>query len=141
MGAAWERLGGLSGDVPRSVLDNGRIEPKPSHAFPGPQGAFKLLPEEYWRTLAAGFDQAPAPVFLHESFEARLEKWVQPIRDASRKVAVVGEVRDAVTTLVDSRITADPQAFSVTPTVTSTEETNHGTAVVGRCVVLRPAGS
>ena len=46
----------------------------------------------------------------------------------------------AVMQLVESRLAADPRAFSVSATVTTTEPTSQGMAVVGRCVLLSPAG-
>jgi hypothetical protein len=80
----------------------------------------------------------PVPTFLHESYEAILEKWVNSLPDAAAEVAIVARVRDAVIQLVETRLWADPEALSVSPTVTTTEPTRQGMAVVGRCVVLRP---
>jgi hypothetical protein len=95
---------GWEGEVEQSVMDAGEIEPNAASNFPGPAGAFRLLPEEHWRTLAAGHGQSPAPVFLHESYDAALEKWVNPLPDAAEKAAVVAKVRDAVVELVESRL-------------------------------------
>jgi hypothetical protein len=47
-------------------------------------------------------------------------------------------VRGAVMQLVEARLAADPRAFSASPTVTTTEPSRQGMAVVGRSVVLRP---
>jgi hypothetical protein len=102
---------GWEGEVDQSVMDAGEIEPNAASHFPGPTGAFRLLSEEHWRTMAAGHGQSPAPVFLHESWAADLEKWVNPLPSAAQEAAVVGKVRDAVMELVDSRLATNPEAF------------------------------
>jgi hypothetical protein len=132
---------GWEGEAEPSVMDAGELEPNVASNFPGPAGKFRLLPEEHWRTLAAGHGQSPAPVFLHEHYKADMEKWVNSLPDAAQEFTIIARVRDAVSRMVDTRITSNPQAFSACPTVTSTEPTHDGVAVVGRCVVLRPAGS
>jgi hypothetical protein len=121
-------------DVDPSFLDEGRIEPDPG-SFPGPPGIFHRLPDEHCWTLEP---QDPAPTFLHESYQVHLERWMNSVPDAAEEVAIVAKVRDAVIQLVDSRLAAEPDAFSAGPTVTSTEPTSQGIAVVGRCVILRP---
>jgi len=128
-------LKGVEAEAADSVLDRGAIEPE-GGAFPGPAGRYGLLDEEIWRTIEP---QDPVPAFLHESFEALLEKWMNSLPDAAAEVTIVARVRDAVMQLVESRLADDPQAISVSPTVTTTEPTTQGMAVVGRCVVLRPA--
>lgn len=112
------------------------IDRVPDDGAPRPAGRYRLLPEEIWRTVAP--DQ-PAPVFLHEGYEAMLERWVNSLPDAAVEVAIVARVRDAVMQLVETRLAADPGAFSASPTITTTEPTPQGMAVVGRSVVLRPA--
>jgi hypothetical protein len=119
-------------DVDQEVLDAGEFEPE---NIPAPAGTFRLMPEEFWRTI--GMDD-PMPIFLHESYEANIEKWIKPLSAGDSEVAVVGEVRDAVIELVNQRLSADPRATSISSTVTSTEMTPQGRAVVGRCIVLRP---
>ncbi|WP_448624919.1 hypothetical protein [Geodermatophilus sp. URMC 64] len=126
----------IEAEADRSLLDRRAIEPRAAAGFPGPTGSYGLLPEECWRTMEP---QDPAPVFLHESYEAVLEKWVNSLPDAAAEVSIVARVRDAVMQLVETRLAADPAAISVSPTVTTTEPTPQGMAVVGRCVVLRPA--
>lgn len=125
-------------EVDRSLLETGRIEPQPD-SFPGPAGSYLLLPEEQWRTLAVQQGESPAPTFVHESYSARLEKWVQSVPDAVDEIAIIARVRDAVTELAETRVAADPAAFSVGPTVTSTEPTPQGIAIVGRCLILQPS--
>jgi len=127
---------GLEAEVDDDLLDRGSIEPGGAGDFPGPSGSFVLLPEEVWRTIEP---DDPAPIFLHESYQALLERWVNSLPDAAVEVAIVARVRDAVMQLVETRLTADPEAFSASPTVTTTEPTQRGMAVIGRSVVLRPA--
>src|SRR5829696_8932088 len=124
-------------EAEQSVLDRGAIEPSSAGGFPGPPGMYRLLPDELWRTMEP---DDPLPAFLHESYEAGLERWVNSLPDAAAEVTIVARVRDAVMQLVETRLAADPRAFSASPTVTTTEPTKQGMAVIGRCVVLRPAG-
>jgi hypothetical protein len=127
---------GLGAEVDDSVLERGTLELSGDSEFPGPAGRYGLLPEELWRTMDP---DDPAPIFLHESYEAGLERWVNSLPDAAVEVAIVARVRDAVMQLVETRLAADPEALSVSPTVTTTEPTKQGMAVIGRCVILRPA--
>jgi hypothetical protein len=129
-------LRAIEAEADHSVVDRRAIQPSAAAGFPGPAGSYELLPEEYWRTMEPG---DPAPVFLHEAYEALLEKWVNSLPDAAAEVSIVARVRDAVMQLVETRLAADPEAISVSPTVTTTEPTPQGMAVVGRCVLLRPA--
>jgi hypothetical protein len=129
-------LHGLEAEVDDSALDRGAMVTSAASGFPGPSGRYQLLPDEFSRTM--GPDD-PRPTFLHESYEAGLERWVNSLPDAAAEVAIVARVRDAVIQLVETRLAADPQALSASPTVTTTEPTNQGMAVVGRCVILRPA--
>jgi hypothetical protein len=131
-----DALLGVVADVDNVVLRRGAIEAHPTSGFPGPPGHYGLLSEEFWRTLAP---DDPLPVLLHESYEALLEKWVNSLPDAAAEVAIVARVRDAVMRLVETHLAADPKALSASPTVTTTEPTHQGMAVVGRSVVLRPA--
>jgi hypothetical protein len=129
-------LQGVEAEVTEVAVELGVIESRAAGGFPGPAGGYRLLAEELGRTMVP---QHPLPVFLHESYEAQLEKWVNSLPDAAAEVAIVARVRDAVMRLVETRLAADPQAFSASPTVTTTEPTQAGMAVVGRSVVLRPA--
>ena len=129
-------LRGLEAEADDSLLDRESIDPGAAGEFPGPSGSFALLSEEIWRTLTP---DDPVPIFLHESYEAHLERWVNSLPDAAAEVAIVARVRDAVMRLVETRLEADPEAISASPTVTTTEPTHQGMAVVGRSVVLRPA--
>ncbi|MGY1740191.1 MULTISPECIES: hypothetical protein [unclassified Blastococcus] len=129
-------LAGVVAEVPESVVAQRAIEPSPGTGFPGPPGRYGLLHEELWRTMDP---EDPAPVFLHEAYEAGLERWVNVLPDASAEVAVVARVRDAVMQLVETRLAADPEAFSASPTVTTTEPSSRGMVVVGRSVVLHPS--
>jgi hypothetical protein len=131
-------LSGVEAEVDDAVLDDGTITAGAGGGFPGPPGRYRLLAEEFWRTMEP---DDPAPAFLHESYEALLEKWVNSLLDAAAEVAIVARVRDAVMQLVETRLAADPQAISASPTVTTTEPTSQGMAVVGRAVILRPARS
>jgi hypothetical protein len=131
-----ERLVGLTAAADESVLGRGVVESSSVPGFPGPPGRHRLVPDEVWRTL---IPEDPAPVLLHEAYEVLLEKWVNSLPDAAAEVAIVVRVRDAVVQLVETRLAAEPQAFSVSPTVTTTEPTPQGMAVVGRSVLLRPA--
>ena len=126
----------VEAEADHGIVDRGTIQPKAAAGFPGPAGSYELLPEECWRTMAP---EDPAPVFLHEAYEALLEKWVNSLPDAAAEVSIVARVRDAVIQLVETRLAADPEVISVSPTVTTTEPTPQGMAVVGRCVLLRPA--
>jgi hypothetical protein len=130
------RLVGVEVEADDRVLARGVIEPDPASGFPGPPGRYRLLGAEFWRTMEP---EDPAPTLLHESCEALLEKWVNSLPDAAAEVAIVARVRDAVVQLVESRLAADPRAISASPTVTTTEPTRQGMAVVGRAVVLRPS--
>lgn len=121
-------------EVDQRFLDEGTIEPAPG-SFPGPAGTFRLLSAEACFTLEP---HDPAPTFLHESYESRLETWMNSLPDAAEEVAIIARVRDAVGQLAESTIAGDPKAFS-TKTVTTTEPTNNGIAVVGRCLILQPA--
>jgi len=129
-------LQGVEAEVSEVAVELGAIESRAAGGFPGPSGGYRLLPEELGRTMVP---QHPLPVFLHESYEAQLEKWVNSLPDAAAEVAIVARVRDAVMQLVETRLARDSQAFSASPTVTTTEPTDQGMAVVGRSVVLRPA--
>jgi hypothetical protein len=130
-------LQGVEAEIGEDVLEHGAIEPRVAGGFPGPSGSYRLLTEEVWRTMVP---HDPAPIFLHEAYEAHLEKWVNSLPDAAAEVTIVARVRDAVMQLVETRLAADPRAFSASPTVTTTEPTSGGMAVVGRSVVLRPVG-
>ena len=81
----------------------------------------------------------PMPIFLHERYEALLEKWTNSLQDAVSEITVVARVRDAVMQLVETHLAANPEAFSASPTVTTTEPTPQGMTVIGRSVILRPA--
>jgi hypothetical protein len=129
-------LHGVMAEGEDDVADRSAIEPTASGAFPGPSGRYLPVAEEVWRTMAP---EDPMPIFLHESYEVLLEKWVNSLPDAAAEVTIVARVRDAVMQLVESRLAADPSALSASPTVTTTEPTSQGMAVVGRCVILRPA--
>lgn len=106
--------------------------------FPGLAGSYKLLDEEYSWTITC---ENPMLVLLHESMKAHIEKWVSPIADPSKEVQAVEETRDAVVRLVNSRLSNDPASFPGSSTITSTEQTSGGLAVVGRCVVFRSVES
>ncbi len=131
-------LSGVEAEVDDAVLDDGTITASAGGGFPGPPGRYRLLVEEFWQTMEP---DDPTPVFLHESYEALLEKWVNSLPDAAAEVTIVARVRDAVRQLVETHLSADPRAVSASPTVTTTEPTAQGIAVVGRAVVLRPARS
>jgi hypothetical protein len=127
---------GVEAEAEDSIMDRRTIEPSTDAGFPGPSGSYELLPEEFWRTMTP---DDPMPIFLHEGYEALLEKWVNSLPDAVSEITVVARVRDAVMRLVETHLAANPGAFSASPTVTTTEPTPQGIAVVGRSVVLRPA--
>ena len=127
---------GVDAETEERSLDQDSIELGADCAFPGPSGSYKLLPEEIWRTMDP---HDPAPTFLHESYRAVLEKWMNSLPDAVDEVAIVARVRDAVIQLVETRLAADPRAVSASMTVTTTEPTGQGIAVIGRCVLLVPA--
>lgn len=134
VGASRE-ICGYQGDVDPTVLQQGWIEPNAASEFPGPSGKFRLMPPEHWGTIDR---EDPAPIFLHESYVSRIEKWIQPISNRAEEVRAIAEVRDAVIALVDSRVAADPRVIPVSSTVTTTESMQHRTAVVGRAVVISP---
>lgn len=127
---------GVDADVEELLLDKDSIELGPHCSFPGPSGSYQRLPEEIEQTMEP---HDPAPTFLHESYRAALEKWMSSLPDAVDEIAVVARVRDAVIQLVQTRLDADPRAVSASMTVTTTEPTGRGIAVVGRCVVLVPS--
>ncbi|CCH87987.1 protein of unknown function [Modestobacter italicus] len=127
---------GYQGDVDSAVLQQGWIEPNAASEFPGPSGKFRLMPPEHWETIDK---EDPAPIFLHESYVSRIEKWIQPISNRVEEVRAIAKVRDAVIALVDSRVEADPRVIPVSSTVTTKERSQHRTAVVGRAVVISPA--
>src|SRR3954453_10166058 len=127
---------GLEAEVSDDVLDRPSLDPAAAGDFPGPSGSFLRLPEEVWRTIEP---DDPVPIFLHESYEAHLERWVNSLPDAAAEGAIVARVRDAVMQLVETRLAGDPEAVSASPTVTTTEPTPRGMAIIGRSVVLRPA--
>ena len=128
-------LAGVVAQVDDALAEGSTIEPSAETGFPGPSGRYELLPQELWRTMDP---DDPRPVFLHEGYEAGLERWVNALPDAAAEVAIVARVRDAVMHLVETRLAADPEAFSASPTVTTTEPSSRGMVVVGRSVVLRP---
>ena len=128
-------LAGVVAEVDEAVAAGETIEPSAETGFPGPSGQYLPLSEELWRTMDP---DDPTPVFLHESYEAGLERWVNVLPDAAAEVAIVARVRDAVMQLVETRLAADPEAFSASPTVTTTEPSPRGMVVVGRSVILRP---
>lgn len=138
----WEEgpneVTGYQYDASQSVMNAGELDPSSDSDFPGPSGVFKLIPEEFWRTIDVA---DPAPVFLHEAYSAHIEKWVQTVPSPSQEVAIIGKVRDSVMELVDQRLAAEPRAFPVSPTVTAPEHTAHGPAITGRCIVLQPAAA
>lgn len=112
------------------------VKPPQDPDFPGPNGDYRLLDEEIWRTISAD-DLDPIPVALHEELDANLEKWETPLGSLAEEPAAVIRTRDAVMQLVESRLTNFPGSFSASATLTSTERTPRGISVVGRCVVLR----
>ena len=122
-------------EVDDAVMVGSAIEPSAGSGFPGPPGRYGLLSQELWRTMDPS---DPAPIFLHESYEADLERWVNALPDAAAEVTIVARVRDAVMQLVETRLAADPRAFSASPTVTTTEPSSRGMVIVGRSVILRP---
>ena len=127
---------GLVAEIEERFLDEDSIEIGADCAFPGPSGSYKRLPDEMGRTVEPN---DPAPTFLHESYRAVLEKWMNSLPDAVDEVTIVARVRDAVIQLVETRLAAEPRAVSASMTVTTTEPTGQGIAVVGRCVILVPA--
>jgi hypothetical protein len=131
-------LQGMEAETDDPLIDQESIELSDGCQFPGPSGRYRLVPEEVWRTMDP---HDPAPTFLHESYQAVLEKWMNSLPDAANEVAIVARVRDAVIQLVESRLAGDPRAVSASMTVTTTEPTPDGIAVVGRCVVLVPTRS
>jgi hypothetical protein len=128
-------LAGVVAEVDDALAVGSAIEPSTETGFPGPSGRYGRLSQELWRTMDP---DDPVPVFLHESYEAGLERWVNALPDAADEVVIVARVRDAVMHLVETRLAADPQAFSASPTVTTTEPSSRGMVVVGRSVILRP---
>ena len=130
------RLEGVGAEVDESVVARGFIDVGATGGFPGLSGRYRLLPDEFSRAMVADGSE---PVFLHESYRAGLEKWVNSLPDAAAEVTIVGRVRDAVMQLVQTRLANEPDAVSASPTVTTTEPTSRGMAVVGRSVVLHPA--
>ena len=130
-----DELVSVVAEVVGAVMAGGVFQPVAGLGFPGPPGTYRLLPEELWRTMDP---DDPAPVLLHESYEAGLERWTGILPDAAAEVATVARVRDAVMHLVETRLAADPEAFSASPTVTTTEPSVRGMVVVGRSVVIGP---
>ncbi len=126
---------GYQGDIPQRFLDQGRVEPDPA-GLPGPAGTFRLIPEELWRTLDVGDS---ALVFLHESYRASIEKWVESVPQPSQEAAVIGKVRDAVGQLAESRIAAHPGSLIVGDVVTSPEQFRGAHSIIGRAIVISPA--
>jgi hypothetical protein len=129
-------LAGVVAEVDEALAAGETIEPSAETGFPGPSGQYLPLSQELWRTMDP---DDPTPVFLHESYEAGLERWVNALPDAAAEVAIVARVRDAVMHLVETRLAADPEAFSASPTVTTTEPSSRGMVVVGRSVIMRPS--
>lgn len=128
-------LQGWDIEAPQRIVDEGRFEVNPGE-FHGPAGTYRLLgPDECF----AMHPEGPVPLFLHESYETVLEKWSNFLTDTADEIAIVARVRDAVERLADSRLAGNPAAFTPKPTVTTTEPTNDGIAVVGRTVVFRPS--
>ena len=127
---------GVDAEVEERVLDEDTIQLGPDCDFPGPSGSYRRLPDEIELTMEP---HDPAPTFLHESYRAALEQWMSSLPDAVDEIAVVSRVRDAVIRLAQTRLDADPRAVSASMTVTTTEPTGQGIAVVGRCVILVPA--
>jgi hypothetical protein len=128
-------LQGYEGDVDQSVMDAGEFEPNAASNFPGPSGTFHAVPREYWAAMNM---EDPAPTFLHESYSAHVQKWIEFVPHPAQEAAIVGKVRDAVMELVDSRIAANPKTLTVSPTVTATKEVNGTRAIVGRAIVIQP---
>lgn len=130
-------MGFAEAEYDGTELASGMVTPNDDD-FPGLAGYYKLLDEEYSWTIT--YDN-PMLVLLHESLSAHIEKWASPISDPSEEIQAVQEARDAVVRLVSSRLSNDPASFPGSSTVTSTEQTSRGLAVVGRCVVFRSAES
>lgn len=120
--------------MPQSVQQAGKYEVQAGE-FHGPAGTYRLLSDEH---CFAMHPDAPVPTLLHQSYEAHLEKWMSPLANAADEVATVARVRDAVIKLADSRLLDEPDSITFS-TVTTTESTPQGMAVIGRCVILQPA--
>lgn len=126
-------MGSAEAEYDATELASGVVTPH-GDDFAGLAGNYKLLDEEHSWTINP---ENPMLVLLHESVEAHIERWVRPIGAPSEEVQAVEEVRDTVMRLADSRLSDDPASFPGSSTVTSTEHTSRGLAVVGRCVVFR----
>jgi hypothetical protein len=126
---------GWEAETHQSIVDAGKIHVR-SGEFPGPEGTYHLLPADQSVTIEP---HDLTPTFLHESYEGRLEMWMQSLTDAADEIVIIARVRDAVSQLADIRLVGNPNAFPAGPAFTTTEPTAQGMAVVGRCLILQPA--
>ncbi|MGB7448421.1 MAG: hypothetical protein WA892_04760 [Ornithinimicrobium sp.] len=86
------------GEVYDSDLKAGTCTP--TSDFPGLAGVYNLLHEEMAWTINP---EHPLPTFLHESYAANIETWMMQVSNPADEIAAIGETRDALTQLVDSR--------------------------------------
>jgi hypothetical protein len=130
-----EALRVVEGELDDDVVRQGEVV-MDSAASPGPEGVYRRLTDEETFAFAP---EEPRPVFLHDSHEANIVKWMEPLQHIRHEAAAAERVRQAVFDLVESRVQADG-VFSASAVVTSTEKVGGAMHVIGRCLVVRPTG-
>lgn len=131
-----ESLTVVEGQVSRASVWRGEMV-MDAEASPGPAGVYRLITEEEGRVMDP---QDPVPVFLFESHQAAIIKWMKPLETAELEAATAETVRRAVFDLVEARI-AEEGVFSTSVVLTRTEEVDGALHVVGSCVVVRPTAA
>lgn len=104
----------------------------------GEPGTYRRLDREAEALLVLELEY-PAAVFLHDDLRAQTETWVEPIAGLHEETDAVIRARDAVQQMMQSHLDSGV-AVRTSRTVTSTEDTARGLAVVGRGLFYRRSG-
>lgn len=98
-------------------------------------GTYHRLPDDVAALILAQHHEF-LPVFLHDTLAASTEVWIEPIASIHDEAGAVIKARDAIQQMMQSHLDSGT-AVRASTTVTSTEETAKGLAVIGRGVYYR----
>lgn len=115
------------------AVESGVVEVEESSV--GEPGTYRRLADAEEALLLAEVRDRVA-IFLHDDLRVQSETWVEPISGLHEEAAAVIRARDAVQQMMQAHLDSGV-AVRTSQTVTSTEDTARGLAVVGRGLFYR----
>lgn len=110
------------------AVESGVVEVDESSV--GAPGTYRRLANDEEALLLSDTKDRVA-IFLHDDLRVGSETWIEPISGLHEEAAAVIRARDAVQEMMQSHLDSGV-AVRTSVTVTSTEDTTRGLAVVGR---------